>query len=79
MWEILAPLLRGGRVVVVPDSVVRAPEDLHALLIEEHVEVLTQTPTAVAAMSPEGLESLTLVTAERRARRRWSTDGRPAG
>ncbi|PEG35664.1 non-ribosomal peptide synthetase [Mycolicibacterium agri] len=63
VWEILAPLLRGGRVVVVPDSVVRAPEDLHALLIEEHVEVLTQTPTAVAAMSPEGLESLTLVTA----------------
>ena len=31
VWEILGALLRGGRLVVVPESVVRSPEDLHAL------------------------------------------------
>ena len=63
VWEIWAPLLHGGRVVVVPEAVVRSPEDFHALLVAEHVNLLLQTPSAVGLLSPEGLESAALVVA----------------
>ena len=61
VWEILGPLLRGGRVIVIPESVVASPEDLHEVLVDEHVDVLTQTPSAVRMLSPDGLDTAALV------------------
>jgi glycopeptidolipid biosynthesis protein len=62
-WEMWGALLRGGRLVVVPESVGRSPEDLHALLVAEQVSMLILTPSAVGTLSPQGLDGVTLVAA----------------
>ena len=46
VWEIWGALLFGGRLVIVPLPVTRAPEQLSALICTEGVTVLSQTPTA---------------------------------
>jgi glycopeptidolipid biosynthesis protein len=60
-WEMCSALLGGGRLVVVPEEVARSPQDFHALLVAEHVSMFVQTPSAVAGLSRQGLESVTLV------------------
>ncbi len=61
VWEIFGALLRGGRLVVVPEAVTGSPGDFHDLLVSQQINVITQTPSAVGALSPRGLESAALL------------------
>ncbi|OBK56796.1 hypothetical protein A5657_00005 [Mycobacterium kubicae] len=61
IWEIFAALLRGGRLVVVPESVAASPTEFHHVLVDQHVNVLTQTPSAIGLLPSEALESVSLV------------------
>ncbi|WP_266103416.1 non-ribosomal peptide synthetase, partial [Xanthomonas campestris] len=46
VWEIWGALLHGGRLLVVPQDVTRAPQECYALLCQAGVTVLNQTPSA---------------------------------
>ncbi|OBK67251.1 non-ribosomal peptide synthetase [Mycobacterium colombiense] len=80
VWEIFGALLRGRRLLVVPESVASSPADLHDLLVAEKVSVLTQTPSAVAMLPADGLEDTALVVAGEACPTdvvdRWAAPGR---
>ncbi len=63
VWEIFNALLHGSRLVVVPESAAASAHELRDLLVAEQVTVVGQTPSALAMMPGEGLESATLVMA----------------
>ncbi|MET9696733.1 amino acid adenylation domain-containing protein [Streptomyces sp. NPDC006529] len=46
VWELWGPLTSGGRVVVLTEDEVRDPAAVHAVLRDERVTVLNQTPAA---------------------------------
>ncbi|WP_156765151.1 AMP-binding protein, partial [Mycobacterium sp. 1245852.3] len=58
VWEIFGALLRGGRLVVVSEPVTSSPHELHRVLVAERVSMLTQTPSALATLPVEELESV---------------------
>ncbi|MFE2376463.1 amino acid adenylation domain-containing protein [Streptomyces sp. NPDC059398] len=51
VWELFGALTTGGRLVVVPHTVSRAPAEFLRLLVDERVTVLNQTPTAFEQLS----------------------------
>src|SRR5215218_6712128 len=57
VWEIWGALLHGGRLVVVPYGVSRAPDAFLELLGREGVTVLNQTPSAFRQLIPVACHS----------------------
>ncbi|MCS4509890.1 non-ribosomal peptide synthetase [Xylophilus ampelinus] len=57
VWEIWGALLHGGRLVVVPTAIARAPDAFYELLCEQGVTVLNQTPSAFRQLAAARTQS----------------------
>jgi len=53
VWELLGPLLSGGRLVIIPRAEVLDPEALYANIAREAVSVLSMTPSVFARLIGE--------------------------
>ncbi len=81
VWEIWGALLSGGRLTIINESTTTSPPELTALLTDEHITLLSQTPSAFYALQPElahhgHLETLIFggETLEPQRLRTWLTD-----
>nr|AAG02358.1 peptide synthetase NRPS6 [Streptomyces verticillus] len=63
VWEVWGPLTAGGRLVLVPPDVARAPDELWDTLRDEQVEVLSQTPSAFHHLLPTAVRRAAQATA----------------
>ena len=52
VWEMFGALLYGGSLVIVSNEVSRSPQEIFALIQQEHVTVLNQTPSAFSQLVP---------------------------
>ena len=77
VWEIWGALLHGGRLVVVPESVARSPDDFHALLVAEQVSVLEPNPVGVCGRRRSPHMAWSRLSAWCSAAKRWP--GRAGG
>ncbi|VVP72171.1 Tyrocidine synthase 3 [Pseudomonas fluorescens] len=50
VWELWGALRHGGKVVLVPQAITRAPEAFYRLIDEQGITVLNQTPSAFTAL-----------------------------
>lgn len=50
VWEIWTPLALGAKLVIVPRSMTQAPNEFFALLRDEKVTILNQTPSAMGQL-----------------------------
>ena len=80
VWEIFGALLRGGRLVVVPEAVAGSPEEFHALLTAEAGQRVDADPVGVGGVAgPRGWKTPRWWQSVRRVRCRWWIGGRRGG
>ncbi|EUA33518.1 AMP-binding enzyme family protein [Mycobacterium xenopi 4042] len=79
VWEIFGALLRGGRLVVIPESVARSPQDLHGVLASERVVCSPKHRPRWRCSRLRGWSRSRWWWPGRRARLRWWIGGRRGG